>query len=158
MKKSNLILLLFVLVGLGAFLYVANKFSYGEKGVQSQKPITYCQADKCYYTAHTHMEIRVIKDGVIQDVGYEKGDLQKPHTHSERNVIHWHATLPVDSTTKQVTDYSPLKLRVVLVEMGINYEGKDVRVLVNSTVVDEGLDYIWQDGDKIQVEITENKG
>jgi hypothetical protein len=162
MKKANLLIIIFVVLGFGAFFFVANRFSTGEKGVESQKPITYCQTDKCYYTAHPHMELRVTQDGVVKDLGYEQGDLQKPHTHAEKNVIHaeknvihWHSTLSVDPHTKEVTDYSPLKLKVALMEMGINYEGKNIKVSVSSVEKQEGLEYIWQDGDKVEVFITE---
>lgn len=162
MKWSNILLIVFVIAGLIAFFYVANRFSGGEKGVSTEKPITTCQPEnappdkqKCYYTAHSHLSLRVQIDGKTQDLSFEKGDLQKSHTHAEKNKIHWHATLPVDPKTKKVTDYSSLKLKKVLDEFQIDYQGKKVMVVVNNQAKTEGVEYIWQDGDMIEVTLTQ---
>lgn len=160
MKWSNIVLIVFVITGLIAFFYVANRFSSGEKGVSTEKPITTCQPEnvppdkqKCYYTAHSHITWNVLIDGKKVDLSFEKGNLQKSHTHAEENKIHWHATLPVDPQTKQITDYSALKLKAVLDELQVNYQGKKVTVLVNGQEKSEGLNYVWQDGDNVEVKI-----
>lgn len=160
MKWSNIVLIVFVIAGLVAFFYVANRFSGGEKSVSTEKPITTCQPEnapldkqKCYYTAHLHIVLNVIVDGKKVDLHFEKGSLQKSHTHAEENKIHWHATLPVDPQTKQITDYSSLKLKAVLDELQINYQGKKVKVLINGQEKSEGLDYIWQDGDNVEINL-----
>lgn len=160
MKWSNVLIIGFVIVGLVAFFYVANRFSGGEKSVTTEKPITTCQPEnappeqqKCYYTAHSHFTLKLVIDGKEQDLPFEKGDLQKPHTHADKNKIHWHATLPVDPKTKKVTDYSQFQVKNVLDEFQINYQGKKVMVVVNNQAKPEGLDYIWQDGDTIEVSI-----
>lgn len=160
MKWSSIAIASFVIIGLISFFYVANRFSGGEKGVSTEKPITTCQPEnappnkqKCYYTAHSHMVLNITIDGKKVDLPFEKGRLQKSHTHAEKNKIHWHATLPVDPKTKQVTDYSALKLKAVLDEMQINYKGKKVMVLVNGQEKSKGLDYVWQDGDNVEVKL-----
>ena len=160
MKWSNVLIIGFVVIGLIAFFYVANRFSGGEKGVTTEKPITTCQPEnappekqKCYYTAHVHLTLKIIENGQEVALSFEKGDLQKSHTHAEKDKIHWHATLPVDPKTKQITDYSALKLKAVLDEFKINYQGKKVTVLVNEQEKKEGVDYIWQDGDSVEVRI-----
>jgi len=160
MKWSNVLIIGFVIVGLVAFFYVANRFSGGEKGVTTEKPITTCQPEnapveqqKCYYTAHSHFTLSLQVNGQKQDLHFEKGDLQKSHTHAEKNKIHWHTTIPVDPQTKQVTDYSQLKLKAVFDELKIDYQGKKVTVLVSGQEKQEGLDYIWQDGDSVEVRI-----
>lgn len=162
MKWSNILPIGFVVIGLIAFFYVANRFSSGEKGVTTEKPITTCQPEnapaekqKCYWTAHTHLTLKVIENGQEVALSFEKGDLQKSHTHAEKDKIHWHATLPVDPKTKQTTDYSALKLKAVLDEFKINYQGKKTTVLVNGQEKKEGVDYVWQDGDTIEVTIGE---
>lgn len=161
MKWSNILLIVFVVAGLIAFFYIGNRFSGGEGGVTTEKPITTCQPEnappdkqKCYYTAHPHFTLKLMVNGQKQDLSFEKGDLQKPHTHADKNKIHWHATLPVDSMTKKITDYSPLKLKAVLDEFGINYQGKKVMVVVNNQAKPDGLEYIWQDEDMIEVTLT----
>lgn len=160
MKWSNILLLGFVVIGLVVFFYVANRFSGGEKGVSTEKPINTCQPEnappdkqKCYWTAHIHMTLNVTINGQKQDLSFEKGELQEGHTHAEKDKIHWHATLPVDPQTKQITDYSALKLKAVLDELQVNYQGKKVIVLVNGQEKSEGLDYIWQDGDTVEAKI-----
>lgn len=161
MKWSNALIIVFVAASLVAFFYVANRFSGGEKGVSTEKPITTCQPEnapadkqKCYYTAHPHFSLNIQIDGQNQDLSFEKGDLQKPHTHADKNKIHWHATLPVDSMTKKINDYSPLKLKAVLDEFKIDYQDKKVMVVVNNQAKSDGLEYIWQDGDTIEVTLT----
>lgn len=153
MKKSNLLILILVILGVVGFFYLANKFGSGEKSVTSEKPIITCQNDQCFYTAHLHFHLNLVIDGKEQDLPYEKGDLQKSHTHAEKNTIHWHATLLVDKNTNQVTNYSSLKLKVVLDQMEINYQDKKVTVKVNGQEKSEGLDYVWKDGDKVEVNI-----
>lgn len=162
MRWSNIFLIAFVIIGLIAFFYVANRFSGGEKGVTTEKPITTCQPEnappdkqKCYYTAHPHFTLNLQVNGQKQDLPFEKGDLQKPHTHAEKNKIHWHATLSVDPQSKKVTDYSPLKLSAVLDELGVQYQGKNVIVVVNNQAKPVEIDYIWQDGDAIEIAITD---
>lgn len=162
MKWSNIILIIFVIVGLITFFYIANRFSGGEKDVSTEKPITTCQPEKappekqkCYWTAHIHMTLNVTINGQKQDLSFEKGELHEGHTHAEKGKIHWHATLPVDPKTKQITDYSDLKLKAVLDEFGVNYQGKKVMVVVGSQAKPERVDYIWQDGDRIEVTITD---
>lgn len=153
MKKSNLLILVFVLLAIPGFFFVASRFRGGERGVESEKPITTCQGDKCFYTAHLHFNLDIFTAGQKQNLPFEKGNLESSHTHAEENFIHWHATLPVDSQTQQVTDWSLLKLKVVLDEFGINYQDKKVNVLVNGQEKAEGLEYIWQDGDNVEVKI-----
>ncbi|MBI3289977.1 hypothetical protein HYZ78_01115 [Candidatus Microgenomates bacterium] len=153
MKKANWAILLFVLIAVLAFFLIAGRFGGGEKGVESEKPITTCQADKCFYTAHLHFNLEVFTSGQKQKLPFEKGDLEVSHTHAEEDLIHWHATLPVDPQTQQVTDWSALKLKVILDEFGINYQDKKVTVLVNGQERTEGLEYIWQDGNKMEVRI-----
>lgn len=162
MKWSNFVIIGFVVIGLVAFFYIASRFSGGEKGVSTEKPITTCQPEnvppekqKCYWTAHIHMTLTLTANGQKQDLSFEEGELQEGHTHAEKDKIHWHATLPVDPKTKQVTDYSSLKLKVVLDEFKTDYQDKKVTVVVNGETKLEGLDYIWQDGDRIDIAITE---
>lgn len=153
MKLSNLLIIVFVLLGLVGFFIVASRFGEGEKGVTSQKPITTCQGNRCFYTSHPHFHLKLNVAGKQQDLPFEKGNLQKSHTHAEKNTIHWHATLPVDPNNKQVIDWSPLKLAVVLDEIAIIYQGKSVKVMVSGQEKREGLDYVWQDGDDVEITI-----
>lgn len=153
MKKSNWAILVFVLIIILALFYVVSRFGGGERGVESEKLITTCQGDKCFYTAHLHFNLEVFLNGQKQKLPFEKGNLENSHTHAQENLIHWHATLPADPQTQQVTDWSLLKLKAVLDEFGINYQDKEVIVLINGEEENEGLEYIWQEGDKVEVRI-----
>lgn len=158
-KLSSIVILILVIILIIGFFYIAKLFS-GEGGITSEKPIVFCVPEdappdqqKCFYTAHDHFQLKLVLDGKEQDIGFEEGGLEKSHTHAEENKIHWHSTLPVDPSTKQVTDWSTHSIRATLQESGFIYPDKKVTVIVNSQVKEEGLDYIWKDGDTIEVRV-----
>ncbi len=156
--SSVIILVLTIIVAIG-FFYIANLFS-SESGIIKENPIIFCvpenaapENQKCFYTAHDHMELKIIISEKEQDIGFEKGDLQKSHTHADKSKIHWHSTLDVNPVNKEVIDWSPHSLKSALQELGFDNLGTGTTVILNGKVDTEGLNYIWKDLDKIEVRV-----
>lgn len=154
--KNIGILILVVLLVIG-FFYVARLFS-GEGGITSDKPVVFCipensppDKQECYYTAHDHFQLSVFLGGKEQNIKFEEGDLEEGHTHAQKNKIHWHSTLPVDPLTKQVNNWSEHSVSAALQELGFVYPDKRATLIVNGQVEEKGLNYIWEDGDVIEV-------
>lgn len=152
MKWTNVLIIGFVVIGLLAFFYVANRFSGGEKGITTEKPITTCQPEntppeqqKCYWTAHIHATVRIFMKGQAVPLGFEKGNLESAHTHAEPDKIHWHGLIPVDSKTKEKTDWSPLAVS----KLALGGREGTPKFIVNGQEVNPS--HIWKDGDTIEI-------
>jgi len=174
--RTNILVLLFVLVLLTIFIsFLATHFT-GESGVKSDKGIVFCQPEnapierqKCFFTAHWHFHFDMNVCGQKKILLFETGDLQKLHTHVEKNKVHWHGVLPADQKTKNITDFSDLKLSNVFKQLNIpitsnsiyNFksggtcpDGKTatLKVFVNNEQKKDFMDYILKDKDKIAIE------
>jgi len=174
--RTNILILLFVLATVIIFVsYLATHFT-GETGIRSDKGITFCQPEnappdqqKCFFTAHWHMHADIKICGEPKVLSYETGDLEKLHTHVETNKVHWHGLLPVSPTTKEVTDYSQMKMSNLFSELkvpisnsgiydfengGICPNGRvgNLKVSVNGQEQKDFLSYILKDGDHIKIE------
>lgn len=160
-KKLQHIWIILIVIVVGAlFFYIAILFGGSESGVRVEKPLIYCQPQealpeqqKCFYTAHDHFQLILVIDEKKQEIGFEKGDLQRSHSHAEKDKIHWHSLLAVNSTTRRVVDWTPHSLKAALQDLGYNNFGNNVIVIVNKQVENQRLDYIWQDRDIIEVRI-----
>jgi len=126
----------------------------GEK-VQSEKPMVICSnpnappgQQKCYWTAHIHVQVKVFHRSKEFSLGYEQGNLQKGHTHAKKNKLHWHGLLPADSSTKQITDSSVFRIDKIPEDLGIQLPGKP-RFIVNDKEKDRS--YRWKDGDTVEI-------
>lgn len=174
--RTNIIILLFVLATVIVFVsYLATHFT-GETGTKSDEGITFCQPEnappaeqKCYFTGHHHVHADIKVCGETKIFPYETGDLEKLHTHVQTNKVHFHGLLPVDPTTKQITDKSQLKMSNLFAELKIpiapdgiyNFKNGDkcpdgrigfLKVLINGTEQIDFLNYILKDGDHISIE------
>ncbi len=174
--RTNIIILLFALTLMVIFAsYLATHFT-GESGIKSEQGLTFCQPEdappeqqRCYFTAHWHTFFDVKICGQPRVLPFETGDLLRLHTHVETNKVHWHGLLPVDPFTKQITDFSGLRLRNVFEELKIPvanggiYGFKDGdrcpdgrpgrwRILVNDEEASEGMNYVLKDKDRIIME------
>jgi hypothetical protein len=127
-----------------------------------------CYADKCIKTFHTHADISIELCGKRVMLALEKGALEGPHTHKERNMIHFHERLPYEPTTGKILDTKPLELGTFMNEMDMRFndrcigqycngdlcpDGKPgaVRMFVNEQPNSEFDKYVWNDKDKIKI-------
>lgn len=150
-------LLLVALTILGFLAYSAYSFknsTYEQEGfITCDTQGAYCEESK-----HIHADVEVSLCGEEIQFPKEKGHTDKQHTHKERNKIHWHARIPVDPQTRDYVDPEPRRLVRFLEQMELPIPAScptnaspTTTVSVNGEHNEEGLDYVWQDGDVIHV-------
>lgn len=151
---KNWLVILLIIGAVAAFFWLANFLGSGEKA-QSEKPLVICQPQNappekqtCNWTAHIHATVRLFSGGKEIPVEFEEGVLEGQHTHSEPNKLHWHGLIPVDTKTKEVTDWSSLEVQKILTDFKVSQQGSP-KFIVNGKEVDPS--YIWKDGDNIEI-------
>lgn len=174
--RTNIIILLFVAATVIVFVsYLATHFT-GETGILSDKGITFCQPEnappdrqKCYFTAHWHAHADIKVCDQVRVLPYETGDLEKFHTHVETNKFHWHGLLPVNPATREITDYSQMKMSNLFSELKVPISSDGIytfkngdtcpdgrvgnlKVSVNGAEQKDFLNYILKDDDHISIE------
>ena len=153
-KLKSVIVIVFVIAAVIGFFWIAKFFGSGENA-QSEKPLVICnppnvlpEQQKCSWTAHIHFHLNVFKRFQEIPIGFEQGDLQTTHTHAEKNLIHWHGLIPLNSNKKEVTDWSVLEIRKIPSDLKLNIDGTP-KFIVNGKEADPS--YIWKDGDHIEI-------
>lgn len=147
---KQIFILIGVILAVIVIILFARRFGSGES-VRSERPRVICN-DQCFWTAHLHANLKVFNEGNPVSMGFEQGNLQGVHTHTQSDKIHWHGFLPVDRLTQKITDSSPLALVVILRDLGITIDKPTavVKFFVNGQET-EDLTSIWQDGDNIEI-------
>lgn len=157
------IVIIFALAGIVYSLYVT----------LSQDPslgIVTCTAqDQCFWTAHIHAYVPIEICGKDYRLPIELGSLSGPHTHEEKNIIHWHDKLPYDNDKKIITDIEPLTLGAFFDELDLDFSENSLINKTNGTacangeigtlkmfingvpVIDQFRDYIWKDRDVVNL-------
>lgn len=153
-KLKNLLILLAVIAAILGFFWLANFLGSGEN-VQSEKPLVICnppnmppEQQKCNWTAHIHATVRLFNKGKEIPVKFEEGELGGQHTHSEPNKLHWHGLIPVDPKTKEVTNWSALRVQKIVTDFKPS-QGGTPKFIVNGKEVEPS--YVWRDGDTIEI-------
>ncbi len=171
-KKAFIVAaVLIAAIGISYSLYIVYTSGAAERGV------TVCVTpDECYWTAHIHAEVNI---GVCGDESYrfavEKGPLDGPHTHEEKNLIHFHERLKFDPRTKEILDPAPLTLGAFFDNMEVSFDADrildkksgdlcngqpgNVKMYVsrnwNRNEIGDPAgnfrDYVWRDGDVITI-------
>ncbi|MBI2195614.1 MAG: hypothetical protein HYU48_01045 [Candidatus Levybacteria bacterium] len=110
----------------------------------------------CELAQHIHADIGVSICGENINFSKEKGGSGQ-HTHKELNKIHWEARIKVDKETRKPLDPTPMMLKSFFEEMeqeipqSCNGEKAVTTVAVNGVKTELGLNYVWADGDIIEV-------
>ena len=159
--KRTLILSLLILAATGLSYSVYILYS---SGAASQGVVVCTTSTECYWSAHVHAEVNVNMCGKEFRFPVEKGRLDGPHTHEEKNLIHWHDRLKIDPSTKEILDPSSLTLGAFFDAMEMNLSETQIgdmqngdlcngpstlKMYVNGKPSASFRDYIWKDGDKI---------
>lgn len=150
---SGLVLIVVLLAGFIIFKLALRVGTAGEN-VQSEKPMVICSphnapADqqKCYWTAHIHVGVKIFNKGKEVPIGFEQGALEKGHTHAQKNKLHWHGLIPVDTKTKEF-DTSAFRIDKIPGDLKVSLPGNP-RFIVNGKQ-EEGS-YLWHDGDEVEI-------
>ncbi len=155
-------LLLLAVIGLSYSIYIVYTSGAAQRGV-----IVCTSANECYWSAHIHASAAI---NVCGDESYrfavEKGPLNGPHTHEEKNLIHFHERLRIDPVTKEIYDPALLTLGAFFDAMEVDFSADKIldktngdlcvgpgtlKMFVNGKPSSAFRDYIWKDGDKIEI-------
>lgn len=160
----TLVLLLALVLG-GFLLYSVVRFR--QTGVQ-QTGLTTCVEGRCFLTAHIHALVRMEICGQAVTLPSFKGPLFGTHTHSEKNVLHWHDKLEVDPESREPRDLSPLTLSAGFQNLTIPLSETRLRDKENGNPCPDGApgtlkmfvngepqenipSYVWKDRDIIDL-------
>jgi len=106
-----------VIAGLAYSVYV-----YFSTGAAAQGVLVCDQKDptNCLWQAHIHAYIIPLVCGEEQRFPIEEGPLNGPHTHEEKNVIHWHDRIPYNLTEGRILNTTPLELGTFFDNINVN--------------------------------------
>lgn len=132
-------------------------FTYTTESGEKVESTINGKQDACFWTAHIHAIMDLNYCGAKLDLPKDKANLSGPHTHKEVNKMHSpHSPQPVDAVSKQFINPKPLTVNGFLDAMDIDTKtpcpganASVVSVTVNGQLKD--TDYLWQDGDRIDV-------
>ena len=176
-KKKEPIKIIINIIILALIILMGYSYYYFKTTASETTGIVVCEAGECFWAAHIHSLLYIDICGEQIDFGLEEGPLESTHTHKEKNKLHFHERLPVNPETKEVTDFTPLKIETVLNNFGIETSdgciaGKCINDMCNgkvgswvlnieneydvmtaiSTIEEIPLeDYIWKEGDIITI-------
>ena len=161
-KKSVILsIILLAIIWIGYSLFVTF-----QSGARSSGLIVCPTEDKCYWAAHVHAYVPIKICGEDKRLPIELGPLNEPHTHEEKNVIHWHDRLPYDNLNKRLLETKPLTLEAFFDSLNVNFnldgildkKNNDLcpdgtpgilKMFVNSKRNNQFRDFIWKDKDVI---------
>lgn len=109
-----------IVVMLGALSY--SLYSFYASG-SAERGIIVCDPHNetsCIWQDHMHAMVIISVDGSVQNLPVEKGPLDKVHTHEERNILHWHSSLPYNPIDNELIDYSDFTLKNSLASIGLS--------------------------------------
>ncbi|MBS3059899.1 MAG: hypothetical protein J4432_00110 [DPANN group archaeon] len=132
-------------------------------------PVVVCAEGTCYMTMHIHSEITARVCGEAFAFGLETGELNESHTHKESGVVHWHDRLEVNPETQVPYDWGTLRLVNFFENLGLTFNSTTfdgysngdacpdgspgvLKMTVNGIPNSEFGNYVWADGDVIQIE------
>ncbi len=153
---------------------------YFTSGAATQGVVVCDQNDptKCTWQAHIHAFIIPQICGEERRFSIEVGNLNDPHTHEEKNTIHWHDRLPYDGVTGTILNTTPLTLGAFFDSIGIPFSDTGIyehsngntcpdgsvgtlKVFVNSesyytknlpwTHVENPSEYVWSDREIVYI-------
>lgn len=146
--------------GIAYSLYVTFRSGAASRGV-----VTCVAENECYLTAHIHAYAPIEICGEEFRLPIEKGALTGPHTHEEKNIIHWHDRLRYDKGKQDVVDPTPFTLGAFFDAVEIpftsdaianqanggacNGEAAALKVFVNGKQNAAYRSYRWSDKDVI---------
>ncbi|MBI5266003.1 MAG: FixH family protein [candidate division Zixibacteria bacterium] len=151
-----------VVSGLGYSLYVTYQSGAATRGIVT--PL----ADGTYiWTAHVHAYVPIFICGEEYRLPTEVGALTGPHTHEEKNTIHWHDKLPYDVAAQKILDTKPLALGAFFSALDVPFGPDQVtdtvspgtcggkpatlKMFVSGKSSDAWGDYVWRDRDVIAI-------
>jgi hypothetical protein len=156
MGKRGSPILKYVVIGIVAIVAVIAGYSLNQyySSGSAEQGIVVCNPDnpsECLWQDHMHVLVIISVNGSEMTLPIEKGDLNKAHTHEERNVIHLHSSIPYDPISRRVVDNSSFVISNSLAEIEMELpEGGMLFVKKENgewQQASEYGDYVWGDRD-----------
>lgn len=157
-KKILLALILasvILLVATGFYSYRRFK----ESGFEEEGFVVCNKEDVCEKSVHIHATLNVSICGENKNLPKETGRLNRVHTHKEQNLLHFHERLRVSPQTQELINPEPLTIKAAIREI-LKIELPDqcpdgkpgkLKLTVNGEPQGKIPDYVWKDGDKIEL-------
>jgi len=151
---------LVVLAGIARFVSYSIE-QYNKAG--AAEGIVVCDETNCLLTLHIHADIEFDLCGQSPTLPREHGALDALHTHKEKNYLHFHDRVALDTakykeTGEKVWQYEKsLSVQEVIDVFALNpmtycqTDEVEITVLNNELPVAEGLQYNWRDGDNLKL-------
>lgn len=135
--------------------------SGGERG------FVICGEDGCDLAIHWHTQLTMTVCGEPYHLPLEVGDLDRVHTHKERDYLHFHSLVKTDPTGSKVLEPEKLAVGDIFEQLGIpfnstcfngkcngetcNGEPGELRMTVNGIPNEQYDEYSYNDGDEIRI-------
>lgn len=160
---SLFISLVLGIIFIGAGLSVA--YFYNEGG---ERGFVVCGVDGCVLAVHWHSQLEMSVCGKPYYLPLESGDLNRQHTHKERNKLHIHTTIKTDETGTELLEPEKIRVGELFDQLKIRFtnecfaeycnndscpggEPGKLRMRVNNAENKEFSKYTWNDGDSISI-------
>jgi hypothetical protein len=168
-RTLTIVIVAAVFGGLGYSLYITYQ-SGATRGIVStcgdQHP-----GELCWF-GHVHAYVPISICGEYYRLGTEVAPLNGPHTHEEKNIVHWHGDggLLYSTSTQEILETQPLTLGAFFDAMEVPFSSTMVADTKNGDLCPQGnlpgivsvfvngaalttppRDYIWEDRDVIQI-------
>lgn len=140
-----------VAAALGYSVYYFYSSGSAEQGIVVCNPQ---DPSECLWQDHIHALVLISIDGVVQDLPTEKGPLAEGHTHEERNVMHWHSSVPYDPVKREIIDKTSLTLESSLRSAGVELPEGGRLFVKKASAWERRAEYggyVWSDRDIIFV-------
>ncbi len=158
-----LVSLIITVISLGLAYSVATFYQTG-----GERGFIVCSTAGCELAVHYHSQLEINVCGKPVHLPLEAGDLNRQHTHKERDRLHYHSLIRADEKSN-ILEPEKLRLGELFDTVGIKFtkecfdkycngdkcpDGKQGRLLmlVNGLPNEHLQEYNWKDGDKIKIE------
>lgn len=155
-----------IIIGLAVYGlgYSLSQF-YSEGG---EKGFIVCGDEGCDLAIHIHSQLHMSVCGEEYNLGLEKGDLGRTHTHKERDYLHFHALIKTDITGTKILEPEKIYLGELFDQLNIpftktcfadkcngdlcpNGQPGTLKVIVNGIPNEDFDEYVWNDDDEIEI-------
>lgn len=140
--------------------------TFYQKG--GEKGFIVCGPEGCELAAHWHSQLEMSVCGEPFHLPLEAGDLNKQHTHKERDRLHFHALIKTDEKGTKLLEPDKVRLGELFDFLGIRFTNECFGEYCNGDSCPDGTvgnltmnvngvpniqydDYVWKDGDVIKI-------
>lgn len=136
-------------------------------GAGGEKGFVVCGEDGCELAVHIHSELEMEICGEPYHLPLENGDLDRQHTHKERDLLHYHSLIMTDESGTEILEPEKLRVGELFDHLDIPFtsecfagkcngdlcgdEPGELTMHVNGQKNEAYGEYSWRDGDVIEI-------